>query len=551
MPDDSLKRLHITPLNPTLLETILNPSVRSLATDISFHSIQTFPENNYGYVTLPTAEADKLVKKLNGSILKGRKFKIQEAVPKRRFGGSHSEADADAKPTQKDKPSKRLKTEGDTLPGFELPSGRHVKRGWTEERTHKRDRKGDKSKAKPEEKKRKSQRSKYTDHQECLFRTVPPPNKWAIDEKGGKSGKRGKLAQGGIVVHEFSHTTTHPTFIRSGDSFSPLTMTSEFVEGLGWVDRAGNVKEPAIFSTNREQRALPPQLSATSNKIDNNQNTTRARRSASLNGSGRDWTSDSSPGVGDKTDSEVHPGENSPPMSPVSKNISEASPASSDAEDDHMRATDSKDHRKHVEAGERREEDLESAEQQLIQTNSTTTENQNPSAPKLDQPKIDTTEVHPLEALFKRPAPSSISTSNPVQAKTQFSFFGNDDHDTEEDDDNYDGQNDIIQHNNEPQTPFTKLDMQSRALRSGAPTPETAAVTRTKLWGADSESSGSNTNPRRKSAANKQPQIEESEFAKWFWENRGDNNRAWKRRRREAAKEKRQKENRMRGVRAR
>ena len=34
----------------------------------------------------------------------------------------------------------------------------------------------------------------------------------------------------------------------------------------------------------------------------------------------------------------------------------------------------------------------------------------------------------------------------------------------------------------------------------------------------------------------------ESEFSKWFWEHRGETNRAWKRRRREAAKEKRQKD---------
>ncbi|KAK3059376.1 hypothetical protein LTS18_011017, partial [Coniosporium uncinatum] len=42
-------------------------------------------------------------------------------------------------------------------------------------------------------------------------------------------------------------------------------------------------------------------------------------------------------------------------------------------------------------------------------------------------------------------------------------------------------------------------------------------------------------------AAEEPPQ---SEFAKWFWENRGDVNRAWKKRRREAMKAKRQRENR-------
>ena len=37
----------------------------------------------------------------------------------------------------------------------------------------------------------------------------------------------------------------------------------------------------------------------------------------------------------------------------------------------------------------------------------------------------------------------------------------------------------------------------------------------------------------------------ESDFAKFFWEQRGENNRTWKRRAREAKKEKRQRENRQ------
>jgi len=39
-------------------------------------------------------------------------------------------------------------------------------------------------------------------------------------------------------------------------------------------------------------------------------------------------------------------------------------------------------------------------------------------------------------------------------------------------------------------------------------------------------------------------QKEESPFAKWFWENRGENNRTWKRMRREAMRDKRKRENR-------
>ena len=46
------------------------------------------------------------------------------------------------------------------------------------------------------------------------------------------------------------------------------------------------------------------------------------------------------------------------------------------------------------------------------------------------------------------------------------------------------------------------------------------------------------------------PPQQESEFSKWFWEHRGETNRAWKKRRREASKEQRQRENRRRGGRS-
>lgn len=38
-----------------------------------------------------------------------------------------------------------------------------------------------------------------------------------------------------------------------------------------------------------------------------------------------------------------------------------------------------------------------------------------------------------------------------------------------------------------------------------------------------------------------------SDFQKWFWENRGEVNRGWKKRRKVVSKEKRQRENRKRG----
>lgn len=59
---------------------------------------------------------------------------------------------------------------------------------------------------------------------------------------------------------------------------------------------------------------------------------------------------------------------------------------------------------------------------------------------------------------------------------------------------------------------------------------------------------GSKLNPGRSSTnpVATTPSRSQSEFEKKFWENRGENNRAWKQRRRTVLKEKRQRENKVR-----
>jgi len=139
----------------------------------------------------------------------------------------------------------------------------------------------------------------------------------------------------------------------------------------------------------------------------------------------------------------------------------------------------------------------------------------------------------------------------------------------------------------EPHTPFTRQDLQWRGLRSAAPTPDTAAIGRrfSFPWARDNAEEDDDddgaggaelkVNTRANAAlqavseeemdadvdANATPlghkvakegeeegqQGEESEFSKWFWEHRGENNRAWKKRRREALKAERQRENRRTG----
>ncbi|TKA74308.1 hypothetical protein B0A49_07603, partial [Cryomyces minteri] len=120
-----------------------------------------------------------------------------------------------------------------------------------------------------------------------------------------------------------------------------------------------------------------------------------------------------------------------------------------------------------------------------------------------------------------------------------------------------------------PQTPFAHQDLRYRSLRSAAPTPDTAAIRRSFSvpWATkaleeqdveDEEMANLDvgaTPPVDKPTPNiavpqESGEKSESDFAKWFWEHRGDTNRAWKKRRREAMKQKRQRENRSFGRRA-
>jgi len=210
-----------------------------------------------------------------------------------------------------------------------------------------------------------------------------------------------------------------------------------------------------------------------------------------------------------------------------------------------------------------------------------------PRHPAVEEPEPSTTpakkEVHPLEALFKRAPPSSANATEasplkPTPIKTSFSFFGGNGEDENEED-----VDDTVM--TVPQTPFTAQELEWRRKRSPAPTPDTAAINRKFSYSMmgkidedesdsddDSEhgdedeaeeegdatpgakkaferaglgiSSATDGGEGRGKEGESKEEREESEFAKWFWENRGDTNRAWKRRRREAMKVKRKRENR-------
>ncbi|KAI9934416.1 hypothetical protein ASPWEDRAFT_43825 [Aspergillus wentii DTO 134E9] len=525
-------RLHITPLTPDILPSVLPASIRPLASEISFHAIPTFPENNYGYVTLPNMEADKIKKKLNGSILKGKKFKVEAARPHKRHRDEEGDEEVvpDPKPASEksSKKSKKRKAEDTVVDGYELPSDRKVKRGWTESSSTKKEKRKEEKKKEKDEKKAKPQpKSKYTEKEECLFRAKLPPNKIAIDKKQEKQSKKKKNPTNESVIHEFANTVTHPSFLRSeGEEATP---TSTFEEGKGWVDDSGNVKEAPsdrirndqyrpgkVAGAKEKRKSAKISVSEKESKPSKSKGKRSTKNIESSDESEEDWTSSS----GSSSDEDTAGSESDED----STNLSDES-SSDDEKDPDPKAGKSSDPTPAA----------PTQPEASIDQNETSMEADNDSSPK---------EVHPLEALFKRPAPDSSEKKPAVEApNAQFSFFGQDDIESEEEEPTKP---------TEPQTPFTKKDMQFRGLRSAAPTPDTGLVGRNINWNASGEEDAmdmddevyTNT-PVPKSTT---VQREESDFTKWFWENRGDNNRAWKKRRRDAAKEQRQRENRMKGM---
>ncbi|OJD27451.1 hypothetical protein ACJ73_01160 [Blastomyces percursus] len=582
-------RLHISPLTPELLQSILRLAAIEAATDISYHSVQTFPENDYGFVNLPKMDAEKVVKKLNGTILKGKKLKIHVARPvKRPTPDSEGQLDTTSTLPQSkpDKISNERKITDNIVNGHELPQGRHVKRGWTEPAgQNKRSRNSGKK-----EEKRKSQSSKYTEKPECLFRTTVPPNRSDVVKDKKKSSEKMKnkdKIDGGVVVHEFENLTTIPSFLRTSGKPKEEGLTSEYVDGKGWVDRAGNVKEKPVMKDRLKAIHLPLESTRAgeSKKSMTGKVVPQPLAHVEVDSDETSSSGSSSESSSEEEDSDSEEGEEA--------DSALSSPSSSSGNDSTASSPSSESGEEEEEEEEEEKEKAQSMNKKRVkQTNNTVNTTTHPSitvtlskdppdppatrkgkpAGQVSNPNQSpaaATEVHPLEALFKRPAKGRGSSSSkpPLEINTQFSFFGGGDaDDIEEEQDDHamtTVENNRSYHylnTGEPQTPFTKQDLMSRTVRSAAPTPDTAAPTRCRFWDDDDvgdkmdvdETEATLATPSKKPAAageKKNQEKDASDFAKWFWENRGDNNRAWKRRRREAAKEKRQRENRQKGIR--
>ncbi|KAF2828516.1 hypothetical protein CC86DRAFT_368730 [Ophiobolus disseminans] len=535
---DNTVRLHITPLKPELLKVYLAPSVLPLAKNISYHTVETFPEKGYGYVELPEAEAQKLKKKLNGLTLRGAKVRIEMAKPEKRK--AREEVDAAKEKEEAARPSKRAKKEKKkeeqgVLDGVELENERKVKRGWTEPPSKsKKDRK--EKKDKDQEHKHEQKKSKYTKEPEMLFKAkLTPVAATEVARKEKKKEKKEKRSKSKeVVVHEFEKNTKTPSFLKETKVSTEKKPAVEYVNGQGWVDEDGNVVESETGKA-RNRRVL------------------------------------------ELVDRPVETEPKKQPTTPKSLKKSKKSKATpptseSEADDSSVVSSSSED--------EASESDAESDAESAPSTPAPITPSaavKGSIAPEDSQPTpTGEKEVHPLEALFKRPKPSpgtiAITPKKLTPINTSFSFF-----DTNEDKMEVEPTGEVVE--NAPTTPFTERDLEWRGLRSAAPTPDTAAIGRrfsfdwrkgSQEADDDDEDDEEMADPEAEQQLSKNTKANasktahlpgvaeededeaeigageekpESEFRKWFWENRGDLNRSWKKRRRDALKAKRHTEN--------
>ncbi|KAH7175684.1 hypothetical protein EDB81DRAFT_770612 [Dactylonectria macrodidyma] len=530
-------RLHISPLDPELLKIVLPAAVAPKARNISYHTIETFPERRYGYVELPTMDADKLKKKLHGSVLKGTKLRVEKARPEKRADPTGEadkayEEEEEKKQKRKSKKyadaveSRKRKRDPDLIQGVAI-TDRKIKRGWTEpadqrRKTSRKDKDEQKDGKKTEKKKR--QKSKYTDQDECLLKTTLPPNAVANATGENLPKKRKKKSNvREVTVHEFEKTTKFPSFLKDSVPEPQSKTATEFVEGKGWVDEDGNVVEtikakPVTKPAQKHKKTKPVVKKVVEEEVDDGDDDSTSSSGTSSSGSSSDEESEEESGdeevqtkatreqsVSDDDESPAHP---------------EHSTLSSTIKADNARPTTS------------------SSSQSL------TIKIPPPITPSSNK-------VHPLEALYKRANPTTDAAESPKEAQP-FSFFGAD-ADNEEGGADQPGLS-------VPMTPFSRQDLEWRSTRSAAPTPDTAHPSRMRNFWAGDDDEADLDDEVMDDAVDEDQQVDDgaatpgaagsSEFQSWFWDNRRDLNRSWMNRRKTASKEKRHRDNKARASKA-
>lgn len=570
--EEDYTRLHIAPLDPELLKVIVPQAALSKARAISYHTLQAFPERPYGFIELPSTDAQKIKSKLNGAVLKGHKIRVEPARPDNMpkpdpdaVAGTAAGGDPErkSKKSKTEKREKKRKRDPREIAGIELEEGRKIKRGWTvtpdeakaqkkkenerekakskseKAKKEKKEKEGGKDK-KDKKKRRRDAESEYTDGPECLVKTKLPPNKRdvaAVDSLG-ETKKSRKHKKHEVVVHEFEKTTKFPTYFKASKGTTTPGAGYDFVEGKGWVDSDGNVVEE-VKST--RPKGLPKtQVQKKTVEEDDKDDTT----SSSGSSSEEEEDEDSEAEEGDVASKTNHKAAH-----PALKALAIDTATSSGLESPQDSA---------------RPKSSSSARSLTIKIPPAT-----PSSSK----------VHPLEALYKRQQQGEAAEKADTAGDQPFSFFGGldvedeDDNDLSQakavdssgiDNDETSSQAGLSQGNQLPMTPFSKQDFEWRGMRSAAPTPDTAHPSRySRIWplrddredspgiaegeeyddqlnspggaGPENEGEGESTNPN-------------TNFQKWFYENRGDLNRSWMRRRKTVGKQKRYRENKARAT---
>ncbi|OLN97818.1 hypothetical protein CCHL11_02633 [Colletotrichum chlorophyti] len=574
-------RLHISPFDQDLSKIVLSSAVLPKARNISYHTIETFPEKRYGFVELPAEDAEKIKKKLNGAVLKGVKMRIDKARPEQKYLPVAEDEEATGKKRKKKsvekEERKKQKRDLDVIEGVELRD-RKVKRGWTvpeeakiREKKSKKDKEKDKGKKDKKDKhKKREERSKYTDKEECLLKTKLPAKLPAAatattePEEEADRKKKKKTKSREIVVHEFEKTTKFPSFLKATKPAPAESLTTEFIEGKGWVDTQGNVIEPA--KTRRTATAPAPESKpGKSPKASKKAKTTPPPQTKeeddSTSSSGT--SSDEDTSSDDSSDEDTEAVE-AKPATPANKSqVSKPAPpveddttSSSGTSSDESSSDDSSDEEMEDADNAPPAAALESPVSALKAESRPRSSGSNVSLSIKIPPPATPAKVHPLEALYKRQKPDDNSTPQAVKEAEPFSFFGagGDNDDLEEDD--VDAPASQL-----PMTPFTKQEFEWRNVRSAAPTPDTAYPNRTKpFWaiGHDDEEEEEDEETQEEVQATlneeQEPEAEDSgpatDFQKWFWENRRNLNQSWMKRRKTAAKEKRHKDNKSRASKA-
>lgn len=625
--EDGYVRLHIAPLDPDLSTLVLSSAIRPLARNISYHTLEAFPDRRYGFVEVPLAKAEDLKKKFNGATLRGSKMRIEQARPESIPPPTGIVAEEDVKPKKahkkEKKENKRKRGEPEVVDGVELRD-RKIKRGWTlsegEMIKEKRKDKGrDKSvKEKKEKKDNKDQRtavkSKYTDGSECLFKQKlpevpsakkPAPAEGEEEEEDASAHKRKKRrSDREVVVHEFERSTKYPSFLRATVDETKKSENLTFVDGKGWVDSTGNVVEP-LEVTRVPELPKPKSALPKSKKSKNAPKPTPAAEEDETSSSGS--SSESAAEEAPKSTKSKASKRTAPPAPAPAHDEDDTS--SSEGSSDSEAEEQTKPQKVVKKKASKSEVPVQNEENETSSSGSSDSDSDSesgaePSPSKVRTPaknlrietqgnsspvsstKLDSSRpkssssmtsltikipppttpasgkaVHPLEALYKR---NGADKEEGAAADEQpFSFFNNDD-DIEEDAEA--GPPAQI-----PMTPYSKQDFEFRNVRSAAPTPDTAHPSRSYLpWSAQEDdlaeededdeaeadaedaedADGDMAMAEAATSGDQSKATPATDFQKFFWENRGDLNRKWKKRRKTALKERRNRENRARAARA-